>query len=228
MPYFPPAGGGVLLPNSIDNALLADMIAARIKGRALGAGLGDPTDLTGSQIAAILNADPAPGTLPLLATLVAANSPQLDFTAFDNTKFGKYIADLSGFKTSSDNAVMWVRCSANGGASYDAAANYGYQFIYSNVGTVAGQGVWGVNQINITVGIGSTFTHCNARIEFMPDLVNALLAVEYKASHLASGGAFYTVSGNGAYTAALPNAIRIMPSAGNWVIGTARIYGVPK
>jgi hypothetical protein len=53
MPYFPPVGGGVLLPNSIDNALLADMAAGTVKGRALGAGFGDPTDLTAQQLAAI-------------------------------------------------------------------------------------------------------------------------------------------------------------------------------
>jgi hypothetical protein len=41
---------------SITNAKLADMAQATIKGRAAGAGTGDPTDLTATQATAILNA----------------------------------------------------------------------------------------------------------------------------------------------------------------------------
>jgi hypothetical protein len=42
--------------DSITNAKLADMAQATIKGRAAGAGTGDPTDLTATQATAILNA----------------------------------------------------------------------------------------------------------------------------------------------------------------------------
>jgi hypothetical protein len=55
MPYFPPAGGGVVLPNSIDDTLLADMPDGTVKGRALGAGVGDPTSLTPAQLNTLLN-----------------------------------------------------------------------------------------------------------------------------------------------------------------------------
>jgi hypothetical protein len=51
MPLYPQGGG--LYPNSIDNVLLADMAAATIKGRAAGAGAGDPQDLTMAQLAAM-------------------------------------------------------------------------------------------------------------------------------------------------------------------------------
>lgn len=42
--------------NAVSNTKLADMAQATIKGRAAGAGTGDPTDLTASQVAAILDA----------------------------------------------------------------------------------------------------------------------------------------------------------------------------
>lgn len=42
-------------PGIITNTELADMAAATIKGRALGAGSGDPTDLTAAQVRAILD-----------------------------------------------------------------------------------------------------------------------------------------------------------------------------
>jgi hypothetical protein len=52
MPYFPSApGGSVLLPNTIDDAMLVDMPAGTVKGRAVGAGTGDPQNLTSTQLA---------------------------------------------------------------------------------------------------------------------------------------------------------------------------------
>lgn len=53
------SGTGTVLTvdsNVITNAKAADMAQATIKGRAAGAGTGDPTDLTASQVAAILDA----------------------------------------------------------------------------------------------------------------------------------------------------------------------------
>lgn len=43
-----------LAPNSADNTILADMAQSTIKGRAAGAGTGDPQDLTPAQVQAIL------------------------------------------------------------------------------------------------------------------------------------------------------------------------------
>jgi len=55
MPYFPSApGGSVLLPNTIDNTILMDMPAGTVKGRAAGAGTGDPQDLTQAQLQAMV------------------------------------------------------------------------------------------------------------------------------------------------------------------------------
>ena len=48
--------GGVVPDDSVTNAKLANMAQATIKGRASGAGTGDPTDLTGTQATAILDA----------------------------------------------------------------------------------------------------------------------------------------------------------------------------
>lgn len=50
------SGAGSLASDSLTNALLANMAQATIKGRASGAGTGDPTDLTATQATVILNA----------------------------------------------------------------------------------------------------------------------------------------------------------------------------
>lgn len=47
--------GGVVPDDSVTNAKLANMAQATIKGRAAGAGTGDPTDLSGTQATAILD-----------------------------------------------------------------------------------------------------------------------------------------------------------------------------
>lgn len=54
MPLYPQGGG--LYPDSIDNSLLADMAEATVKGRPMGGGSGNPIDLTGAQLQAILAA----------------------------------------------------------------------------------------------------------------------------------------------------------------------------
>jgi hypothetical protein len=48
------SGAGALTNDSVTNALLANMAQATIKGRASGAGTGDPTDLSAAQVKTIL------------------------------------------------------------------------------------------------------------------------------------------------------------------------------
>ena len=85
-------GGGSVQAGTVTNAGLADMVQATVKGRASGAGTGDPTDLTASQVLAILLTDEAlrasgtststtPGTS--VASLTAAASQKfIGWTVF--------------------------------------------------------------------------------------------------------------------------------------------------
>ena len=50
------SGAGALAADSVTNTLLSNMAQSTIKGRAAGAGTGDPTDLSATQATAILNA----------------------------------------------------------------------------------------------------------------------------------------------------------------------------
>ena len=74
MPLYPQGGG--LYPNSIDNVLLADMAEATVKGRAVGAGAGDPQDLTMAQLHAVL------GTSFAQCRFVYANSSTMRLQRF--------------------------------------------------------------------------------------------------------------------------------------------------
>jgi hypothetical protein len=53
---FGAAGAAVIANDSVTNAKLANMAQARIKGRAVGAGTGDPTDLTPAEVREIIDA----------------------------------------------------------------------------------------------------------------------------------------------------------------------------
>jgi hypothetical protein len=48
------AAGTAIANNAVTNAKLADMAQATVKGRAAGAGTGDPTDLTAAQLVAVI------------------------------------------------------------------------------------------------------------------------------------------------------------------------------
>jgi hypothetical protein len=72
--------------DAVTNAKLANMAEALVKGRALGAGTGDPTDLTGTQVAAILrwgNTHTAPGTGDLTDYTPAAGVDTIDTIFID-------------------------------------------------------------------------------------------------------------------------------------------------
>jgi hypothetical protein len=92
---------------SITNAKLADMAQATIKGRAAGAGTGDPTDLTATQATAILNAvvgdsgaGGTKGLVPAPAAGDAAAGKFLDasggFSVPGGTPTGSAGGDLAG------------------------------------------------------------------------------------------------------------------------------------
>ena len=65
MPYYPASPGLYPPDNSVTDAKLADMPEATVKGRVLGAGTGDPTNLTGAQVAALLPAGSINAIAPL-------------------------------------------------------------------------------------------------------------------------------------------------------------------
>jgi hypothetical protein len=96
---------------SITNAKLADMAQATIKGRAAGAGTGDPTDLTATQATAILNAvvgdSGSGGTKGLVPAPAAGDAAAGRFLKADGTfavpPSGS--GDVVGPASATDNAV---------------------------------------------------------------------------------------------------------------------------
>jgi hypothetical protein len=64
----------ILVDNAVTNPKLADMAQATVKGRAAGAGTGDPQDLTQAQLVGVLNTAAVTLTNPLTVNLTTAGS----------------------------------------------------------------------------------------------------------------------------------------------------------
>lgn len=102
------ADGTLATPNdnTIGNAKLADMVTARIKGRT-SAGAGDPEDLTGTQVTALLDA--FAGTLKGLVPTGSGNSPAV------------YLRGDGAWGSPSADASAWTQIgstvNASGGSS---------------------------------------------------------------------------------------------------------------
>jgi len=91
MPLYPQGGG--LYPNSIDNVLLADMADATVKGRAKGAGTGDPQDLTAAQLGLLLGGPNFRNILGRNGGFEVWQRGAGGSASFNFTNGGQYIAD---------------------------------------------------------------------------------------------------------------------------------------
>lgn len=116
--------GGVVSDDSVTNAKLANMAQSTIKGRAAGAGTGDPTDLTGTQATVILDAmvgdSGSGGTKGLAPAPAAGDAAANKFLHADGTYKVPTGNGISGSTGSTDNALL--RADGTGGSTAQASA----------------------------------------------------------------------------------------------------------
>jgi len=120
--------------DAVTNAKAANMADSTIKGRAVGAGTGDPTDLTGTQATAILNAmvgdSGAGGTKGLVPAPAAGDAAAAKFLKADGTfavPAGTGLNQLTGDVTAGPGTGSQAATIANDAVTYakiqNAAAN---------------------------------------------------------------------------------------------------------
>lgn len=163
-------GGGALTDDSVTNAKLANMAQSTIKGRAAGAGTGDPTDLSATQATAILNAmvgDSGAGGTKGLAPAPAAG----------DAAAGKFLSAGGGYTVPSgiainttDNRIPYRSNSttfadsflANDAANGQTTSILGHIMLSQNNGKAIG---WG----NTTIAFGGFVSAGQGAVQVIAD-----------------------------------------------------------
>jgi hypothetical protein len=176
----------------------------------------------------------ASGSLVLLEQHTAAASATLDFTTFSAT-YDEYLFELVNVFNTTDQTLPWIRCSTDGGATFDATAIYSSYWHSRNRASFYGDGnesdtkirtMNNGNQNSYNIGI-SGFIRLYQPLSttryktFMGDLTIAQNIAGIPCPENCQFSAFYR-----SLTAV--NAIRFLMSAGNMTNGTIRLYGVTK
>lgn len=165
-----------LADNAVTNAKLADMAASTIKGRAVGAGTGDPTDLTPAQATAILDAftSALKGLVPAsgggtttflradgtfaapVAHFERAYAVNLSSAANQDIPLATYDAftvHILQMTFATDNNQLHVRFSDDNGSTFEAGAS---DYAWSQVCSIATSAVAESDDADSEIQIGRT------------------------------------------------------------------------
>ena len=170
------------------------------------------------------------GSMVLLETQTASASATIDFTTGIDSTYTNYKIICSNVHHSVNSTTL-LTVSTDGGSTYQSTSyKRGGRRISASSGTFQGDASVSDSSINIASGASaSTGTGENSNFEIL--IYNPSDTANYKLI-TARGGAVSTdlndTSQSGAWIGgvAAVNAIRIAPSAGNFVTGTFKLYGV--
>lgn len=161
-----PAISAAIITDSVSNTLLANMAQDTIKGRASGAGTGDPTDLTAAQVATIISSAIASA----LNIVTGVYTPTLTIV----TNLDSVTAAQCQYMRVGTTVVVSGRFTADATAA--GLTEFGLSLpIASNIG--AREDLGGVGSSNVVAG---------QVVEFSGDLTNDRAAVRWTAVDTAS------------------------------------------
>jgi hypothetical protein len=177
------------------------------------------------------------GGLVLLEQHTASNSASLDFTTAFTSTYDDYVMELVGIIPTTDGAVPYLRCSNDGGSTWDTSSVYTGNEMHagpsgSDSFSYVEQGQW----IFFSDNGGSALSS-----SALPALVGSIhiydpLSTSKHKRFVFDGigvysvnGADYVVHSSGKYAKTTGvNALRFVMSSGNIASGTIRVYGLAK
>ncbi len=175
--------------------------------------------------------------MQLLTTSTASASATIDFdTGIDWTAYSKYVFELDSVVCATDDAVLWVRTSTDGGATYDAGVSYqyAYQVNGSSIGSI-GRNASSQAQIAIawdpaSVGWSNVSTEpLQGTIVMGRPSLAAMTVLDFRVAGTVGGGSAGSGSCCG-YGLSAPttdvDGVRFLMSSGNITSGTFKLYGV--
>ncbi|MBI3447228.1 MAG: hypothetical protein HY055_18130 [Magnetospirillum sp.] len=179
-------------------------------------------------------ASPSAGALVPLQTQIIANVASVDFTTFNNADYNSYLFALEDVLPATNDVMLYMRLSSNGGASY-YSAGYSWDAIKNSteggstndsqivlaydrgaslqaIGNAAGRGISGTVWLH---GAGDT--------AYVKSLANLIWS-----GADASGMAGFGTGSGFLATATAINAVRFFLESGNFSSGTISMYGLKK
>jgi hypothetical protein len=178
------------------------------------------------------------GALVLLEQHTAASSASLAFTDWYSADYDDYLIECINVLPATNGVDLLLRMSTNGGASYDAGANYGWATasFRSGAGTLATQGAeTGQTGINLNAGLvidtAAAWGGLRGSLRlFHPASTTAYKLVVGQTNYKYTGGAWNIISelGGSYQSTTAVNALQVVPTSGLLASGTIRIYGIAK
>lgn len=163
----------------------------------------------------------------LISTAAASNSATIDFTTL--TGYTNYVVFISSLVPATDNVVLQLRVSTDGGSSYAASSgDYWQQILTATSSTVAAAEV----VTNTYIDCGSTINNVSTLplggiIEILNPAggfrTNILGKVFFQGD---SGSQRLSLGGAQFQSNSTINAIRFLMSSGNITTGSFQLYGV--
>jgi hypothetical protein len=183
------------------------------------------------------------GAMVLLGVYTASSSASLDIISRNATgrsgaifqsDFDVYVIDMVNMLPGTDQQNLYIRCSTNGGSSFDTGSNY----IWAQWGWAPGGGsAEGGTDTKISTGNSDravTNASGNPGLSFNLRAFNPLSSTKNK-TFIGHGGLYVTNSGtylggwalSAQYISTTPvNALSVLFSSGNIASGSIRVYGI--
>jgi hypothetical protein len=172
------------------------------------------------------------GALVLLEQHTAANSATLDFTASISATYDEYIIEFVGLLPATNLASLFMRMSTDGGATYDAGANYGWFAADSNrfgqAQTGADSGATGIQCDKSGFSNAATSSYNGHARLFNPGSTTKHKAVCGLSVSMSAATIEQQQFAGYYQSLTAVNAFRFLMTAGNITSGTIRVYGVAK
>jgi hypothetical protein len=210
-----------------------------------GGASGVPTRLakgTAAQVLAMNAGATAPewatggGGLVLLEQHTASNSATLNFTTAISSVFDEYLIEYIDVLPATNNTILWMRVSTDGGANYEAGAAV-YRTAAFRLHTSAASVVTGgTNSAFLLSGVDGIYNNAagggvvgSCKL-FNPGGSNYKKIIGNATHRDGTNAVQEMVQYNGEWTGATTavNAVRFLMSSGNITSGTIRIYGFAK
>ncbi len=195
---------------------------------AFGAVKVDNTTITAA--AGVISTPTVPGVV-LLEQHTASSSASLDFTTWYSSSYDDYEIRFTNIIPATDNVFIDIRCSTNGGSSYDSGNNYNIwkQYFYSGGSGIDSYAPTSGFHIVGSLSNGSNFGYCGNATISSPGSTAVKKMIQSLGHCMQPSSLFVRHESIGYYDSTTAvNAFQIIASSGNIASGIVRIYGRKK